>query len=228
MKAIFVTGTDTGIGKTVVTGLLARYLLNRSVNVVTQKWIQTGSDDYPEDIAVHLELMGKQKEDFEKYLPYICPYTFKLPASPHLAAEVENETIDPAKIESSFTKLTENFDTVIVEGLGGVLVPFSRNELVVDIACKLNLPVLIAAQNKLGAINHTLLTIEAVKNRGMDIVGVVFNGMVTDEENKVILEDNPRIIEELTGEKILGTLPWLEDMGLLHKAFEAIGDKIRN
>ena len=225
MRAVFVTGTDTGVGKTVVTGLLARYLLDRGYSAITQKWVQTGSQGFPTDIAEHLKLMGKTREDIESYLPHIVPYTFRLPASPHLAAASEKKRIEAAKIKDSFLRLSNEFDFVVVEGIGGALVPFNSKELVIDIARQLTLPVIIVAENRLGAINHTLLTTEAVRARGMKILGIVFNSQGI-KEDKIILEDNPEIIEALTGEKILGNLPRLKRRRTLRSAFTLIGDSI--
>ncbi len=225
MKAVFVTGTDTDVGKTLVTGLLGRYLLNKGYLAVTQKWIQTGTGNFPTDIAMHLKIMGNKIEDIEEYLPHIAPYTFKLAASPHLVAKMEKKKINPARIKNSFRTLAKKYDFVIVEGLGGVLVPFSRKKLVIDIAKELALPVIIVAKNKLGAINHTLLTIEALRSRRMKILGVIFNGQ-NEKQSRVILRDNPKIVETLTCEKILGCLPWLKDHDLLYKAFVPVGDKI--
>jgi len=224
VKAVFVTGTDTEVGKTVVCGLLGRYLINKGHNVITQKWIQTGSENFSEDIATHLTLMGRQKEDIEKYLPYINPYIFRFPASAHLAATLEKSSIDAAKIKNSFTILSKEFDTVIVEGIGGALVPFNKKDLVIDIAKELDLPVIIVVKNKLGAINHTLLTIEAIRARDMKILGLIFNGH--ENEDKIIANDNPEIIKTLTNERILGNLPLLKEQTLLQKAFRPIGDSI--
>jgi len=227
MNAVFVTGTDTEVGKTVVCGLLGRFLLDAGCNAVTQKWIQTGCNGFPADIDVHLELMGKSRQDLKDFLPDVCPYRFSFPASGHLAAELEGKTIEPAKIKDSFCKLRKNFDFIIAEGIGGVLVPFDRQSLVIDIAKELELPVVIVAANKLGAINHTLLTIEAVKARGLKILGIIFNSRCEKEKtDEIILADNLRIIGTLSGEEILGRLPWSEDLSLLHKAFVPIGEKI--
>jgi dethiobiotin synthetase len=120
VNAVFITGTDTGTGKTIAAGLLARYLLDKGLSVITQKWIQTGSNP-PDDIAVHLEFMNKKQADIKNLLPLIMPYTFKLAASPHLAAEKENTKIAPSKISDSFKTLARDFDFVIVEGVGGLL-----------------------------------------------------------------------------------------------------------
>ncbi len=223
-KAIFVTGTDTGIGKTIVTGLLARFLKEKGKNVITQKWIQTGSSGLTSDIETHLEIMGLSKNDIKKYLPYVSPYIFKAPCSPHLACKSEGKKISAEKIKRSFKILSGEFDFVIIEGVGGALVPFNEKSLVIDIAKELDLAVLVVAGNELGAINHTLLTIEALKNRGMKLLGVIFNN--AKGEDKKILADNPRIIQALSREKVFGVLPWIEEHDKLYKKFIPIGQRI--
>ena len=146
-RAIFITGTDTGIGKTVVSGLLAKYILEKGESVITQKWIQTGSSDMPLDIKTHLKIMGKNKDYIKGHLNDVCPYVFKFSASPHLASKIEGRLISEEKIIKSFKRLSSEFDWVIVEGTGGVLVPFSSKSLIIDLAVKLDLEVLLVAVN---------------------------------------------------------------------------------
>ncbi|NQT07358.1 MAG: dethiobiotin synthase [Candidatus Omnitrophica bacterium] len=203
MKAIFITGTDTGVGKTVFTGLLARYLLERGYNAVTQKWIQTGSKGFPKDIAVHLKLMKRKRSEVRDCMQHITPYKFKFPSSPHLAAQLEKKIIKKDKIKKSFRYLMKRFDFVIVEGIGGALVPINKKEFVIDIAKELKVPVLIVVDNKLGAINQTLLTIEAIRRRRMEITGIIFNNR-SKGTDKRILKDNIRIIKNISGEKVMG------------------------
>ncbi len=223
MKGIFVTGSDTGVGKSVVTGLLAKYLRKKGHKVVTQKWVQTGSR-FSADINLHLRIMGVPKAKIKKYLNHICPYVFKLAASPHLAAKTENKKIKIAKIKKSFKLLSSNFDFVIVEGVGGALVPVDEKNLMIDIARELRLPVVVVAQNKLGAINHILMTIEVLKRRKMKISGILFNNC--RGQNKLILKDNPDIIRKISGQNILGVLPWNKRLDLLYKKFLPIARKI--
>lgn len=219
MKGIFIAGTDTGVGKTIVTGLLARFLSKKGYRVITQKWVCTGSGKFSSDLKVHLALMKKNRKELEEYLQYMSPYVFKPPVSPHLAAELEKTSISAAKIKNSYKFLARNFDYVIVEGTGGCLVPFNRRKLFIDIVKELNLGVVIVSANKLGAINHTLLTIEALKRRNIKIIGVVFNNQVKTGNN-IILKDNPRIIKEISGKvAVLGTLPYLKDKNSLYKRF---------
>lgn len=223
MKGIFVTGTDTGVGKSIVTGFLAKYLREKGCKVVTQKWVQTGSR-FSADINLHLKIMGVSKSLIKEHLDCVCPYIFKLPASPHLAAKAEHKKIKIAKIKKSFKLLSSKFDFVIVEGIGGALVPLNEKHLVIDIAKELGLPVLVVAQNKLGAINHILMTIEVLSKRKMKILGVLFNNC--QGQDKLILKDNPDIIRKITGQNILGVLPWNKRFSLLYKRFLPIAGKI--
>jgi len=219
VKVVFITGTDTNVGKTLITGMLARFLLQKGYQTITQKWIQTGSTL---DIDTHLKLMNVKKQKIKNYLPYISPYSFRFPASPHLAAKLGKNLVNVNKIIKSFRFLQKSFDSVIVEGMGGALVPFNDKSLVIDIAKKLSLPVIIVVDNKLGAINHTLLTIEAIKRRKMKIIGIIFNNCHKNV-SKIILKDNIEIIKKLTGEEILGTLPYTKKRDFLYKNFLPIG-----
>ena len=225
MKGLFITGTDTGVGKTVVTGLLGRFFLDKGCNVITQKWIETGSSGLSSDISLHLSLMNMPKKNIKDYLPYVSSYVFRFASSPHLAARLEKKNIKPDKIKDSFKALSKNFDFVIVEGAGGALVPFNKRKLIIDIAQELGLPVLIVAGNKLGAINHTLLTVEALRKRKMKIIGIVFNNQSTGI-NRTVLENNPQIVKTLTNETVFGMLPRLKNREHLYRTFIPIARKI--
>ncbi len=223
-KAIFITGTDTGVGKTIITGLLARYLLERGSKVVTQKWIQTGSPEFSADIKTHLEIMGKGKAYVGDYLSSVSPYTFRLACSPHLAAQREGKKIDQAKLKNDFRRLSNSFEFVLVEGVGGALVPFSQKRLVIDIVKDLQLPVLLVVGNKLGAINHALLTVEALKKRGLIILGMVFNNF--PRQNQRVLKDNQRIIKSIVKEEVFGALNRQANYKKLYQDFRQIGERI--
>lgn len=225
IKGIFITGTDTGVGKTIATGLLARYLLDKGYSVITQKWIQTGCGrSVSTDIRVHFEIMGRDTGDLKGYEPFVSPYKFKIASSPHLASEIENKRINPGRIIKAFKFLSDKFDFIIVEGIGGALVPFNKKSFVIDIAKELDLPVLVVALNKLGAINHTLLTIEALEKRKLKILGVMFNNL--KKEDKKITYNNPIIIKTFSNERVFGTLPWIENYNALYREFIPIGNKI--
>lgn len=225
MKAVFVTGTDTGVGKTLVAGLLARYLREHGCRAITQKWVQTGIRDDPSDIATHLSLMGAEPEAIQEYEEDVTPYAFDLAASPHLAAAHENTRIDPRRIIASFRKLSEAFDAVVVEGAGGIMVPLNDKTLLVDVVTALALPVVVVAANKLGAINHTLLTVEALQTRNIEVLGIVFNTL-DRQQDETVLRDNPEIVKTFARVPILGQLPWSKDPKTLYSSFEPIAQKI--
>lgn len=223
--ALFITGTDTGAGKTVITGLLGRFLLEKGVNAVTQKWVQTGCTGFSEDIAVHLKLMNMDRSFIEGHINDVAPYIFEFPASPHLAAGLEKKHIDISRIESSFIRLKERFEFVAVEGSGGLMVPLNETTTLIDIINDLDLKVLIVAENRLGGINQTILTVESLQRRNIRVVGIIFN-CSEKGENNLILEDNPRIVKKLTGVNILGVLGHDEDIDRLYETFRPIGEKI--
>lgn len=225
MKGLFVTGTDTGSGKTIISGLLARYLSGKGHNVITQKWIATGCRaGFAEDVRLHCKIMHRKAGELKDYFKLICPYTFKTPSSPHLASKIENRPIRPEKIVNTFRALSRDFDFVIAEGIGGALVPYNEKGLVIDVARRLDLPVLLVAANKLGAINHTLLTIEALRRRKIRILGIIFNNQ--ENEDKLIIKDNPVIIEKLSNCRIFGSLPWVKEYDKLYRKFIPAGERI--
>lgn len=225
MKVIFVAGTDTEVGKTVITGLLGHYLLKKGYRVVTQKWIQTGSVGFSGDIDIHLKFMGKKRNDFQGVLSLMMPYVLKFASSPHLSAHLEKKKINIAKIKKSLKILSEHFDFVIVEGTGGLLVPLNTKILLIDVIKELDLSVLVIAGNKLGVINHTLLSLEALKTRNIHILGIIFNN-ISEDTDRIILKNNPEIVRKLSTEAVLGVLPWVKNPYQLQKKFSHIGRKI--
>ena len=175
MTVYFITGIDTDIGKTYATGLVARFLRQRGVSVITQKITQTGTaGTIADDILLHRRLMGIEPlpEDLDGTT---CPYLFRFPASPHLAAELENAQIDPKYITDCTARLLEKFDIVLLEGAGGINVPIHRNYLIADYVQEHRYPTIVVTSGRLGSINHTLLTLEAMASRNIPVVGLVFN-----------------------------------------------------
>ena len=208
MKTIFIAGTDTGVGKTVVTLLLARYLRESGYSVSATKWAVTGYAGGDRD-----ELGGR------------ALYRFKFPASPHLAARLEKRRINADKIINSTKALSRRFDFVVVEGIGGLMVPLNEKILLIDLIKMLKIPVLLVAANKLGAINHTLLSIGALKAQKINLIGVIFNNLFK-RENPLILNDNPKIVEKFSGIRTLGILPYAKDVFTLQSRFAKIGERI--
>jgi dethiobiotin synthetase len=214
---LFISGTNTDCGKTTVTGLLARYIEDQNHSVVTQKWIQTGADSLALDIDTHYAIMGVDSERFAAYKKAICPYSFPLASSPHLAAEQVNETIDPNRITSAYSALKKAFDYVLVEGSGGVMVPMSRHATMADIQAQCELPTLLVVKNTLGCINHALLSLSYLADQKIPVLGTVFT-RTESEEDSLILDDNPRVVSELSGVRCFGELPFDTDVTRLYQA----------
>lgn len=224
-STLFISGTDTGIGKTLITGLLAHFLQETGLSVITQKWVQTGYSENISDIKEHLLLMKKNPEEFTPYMSLMMPYCFQFPGSPHLAAALEKKTIDLAVIESSLTKLKKHFNSIIIEGSGGLFVPINSQKTYIDLIKLFSLPVILVVGNKLGAINQALLSIDALAHRKIPILGLIFNTQ-SPNESELILNDNPKIIETISEIPILGTLPYSKDINMLSNYFQPIGEKI--
>lgn len=207
MKSVLITGTDTGVGKTIICRHLAAYMQEKGVNVITQKWVQTGYDQ-TDDIKDHMLKplpVWNQIKDIDVLR---APYRLKHPASPHLAATLGGVEVDIKIIEESHTRLCEYFDLVLVEGSGGVLVPLNEKILLADLAARLKMAVVIVVSNKLGCINHTLLTVEALRIREIKILGLIFNRM-NDNGDETILRENIRIISLIAGVPVIGEIPFL-------------------
>ncbi len=209
-QSYFITGTDTDAGKTVVTGLLGRYFKQKGEKVITQKWIQTGDKTFSADILKHHDMMGIKIDDIIEFKDNIMPYVLDFPASPHLAALKEDKTIDPEHIKNAYLKLRNHFDVVLVEGSGGIMVPVTEDILMIDICKDLNIPVILVVGNKLGAINHALLSIEVLRSKNLDLKGLIFNN-ICKETPLEILDDNVRIIKKIAKVEILGKIDHLEN-----------------
>lgn len=179
-RVFFVSGIDTGIGKTVATGAMCRALREAGRDWISVKMVQTGCDGYSEDIDVHREMSGVARfpEDGEGLT---APQIFRFPSSPLLAAKMEGRKVDVRKITEAVNACAAKHETVIVEGAGGLCVPLTEELLSVDVAAREGWELVLVASGRLGAINHTLLSLEAASARGMKIAGVVMNAFPMEE-----------------------------------------------
>jgi len=171
---ICISGIDTDIGKTVATGLMARTLLSKGYSTITRKIVQTGCSGIAEDIKTHRMLMGIDllPEDISGQT---CSYTFTKPCSPHLAAELEQETIDLKRITEATEDLAADYEYVLLEGAGGLLVPLTREVSFLDYLQKQKYSLIIVSSPRLGSINHTLAALELAEGRGIEVIGIVYN-----------------------------------------------------
>jgi dethiobiotin synthetase len=173
-RVYFISGIDTGIGKTVVVGTMCRALQESGRDWISVKMVQTGCDGSSEDLDAHRALagVGRFPEDEEGLT---APQIFKFPASPLLAAALEGRTVDLKRIAASVEACAKRHEIVIVEGAGGLLVPLTEETLTADFVAEQGWPLILVASGRLGAINHILLSMEAAKARGIPFAGIVMN-----------------------------------------------------
>jgi len=182
MATFFVTGIDTNIGKTFATGMAARYLHRQGKNVLTQKLVQTGqSGSISEDILEHRRLMGIEPLP-EDTSTLTCPYSFAYPASPHFAAHLEGHKVDSETLTQATETLQQQCDFLLLEGAGGFLVPLTLDLLMGDYIEQRGYPVILVTSGRLGSINHTLLTMEAIRRRHLSLACLVFNQHPPEDE----------------------------------------------
>ena len=173
-KVLFITGIDTNIGKTFATGLIASALAGQGKRVITQKMIQTGCTDISEDIEMHRKIQGIPFTEEDKS-GLTCPYIFTYPCSPHMAAEKDGRTIDLAIIAEATRKLQEQYEYVLLEGAGGLMVPNDLHSLTIDYVKEQGYPIILVTSGKLGSINHTLLSLYACTQYGVPVRAVAYN-----------------------------------------------------
>ncbi len=199
----FVTATDTNVGKTYFLSLLLKFLVFKGIQPSAMKPIETGCAEkdgtlFPEDGYKIAEALGCPDK-----LNQICPLRFKYPLAPYVCSEIENKQIDIEFIKDKISALKEPF---FIEGAGGLLVPVKENYFMIDLAKDFNLNVILVSPLRLGTINHTLLSIEALQRRDIKISGVILND--NDGIETMATKTNPETLKKFTEVNILGVLPF--------------------
>lgn len=206
-KGLFITATDTGVGKTLVSGAIANILTQKGKKIGVFKPVATGCK----------KIKGKFISEDAEFLAacidnkiptdIITSVKYKIPASPLACEMAESKKVDFEKILATYKQICRSTDFVIVEGIGGVKVPITRNFDVLDFAKALKLPIVLVARAKLGTINHTLLSIDAIRQKGLSLAGIIINGY--DKKTKDFAEKtNAAIIKKLGKVKILAIVPY--------------------
>jgi len=213
-RGLFVTGTDTGVGKTYVTAGIVRQLREAGVRVGACKPVASGAETWPAGLvwgdveALWSALGGEYARE------RICPQRFVAPLAPPMAARAEGRTVDAPLLRSGVEWWREQVEFLLVEGVGGLLAPVSDHELVADLARDLGFPLLIVARRGLGTINHTLLTLEAAQSRGLPVAGVVLNEPVAPDPGDVSANKNAAELARWSGVPILGEVRHATHQGL--------------
>jgi len=223
-KGLFITGTDTGIGKTIVTGGLARLLRRQGITPGVMKPVETGclaakGGPIARD-GRFLKFMAGAEEPLEQ----IVPYRLLAPLAPYAAAAKENVRIQPAKIKRHYKQISGHHPFTLVEGAGGLLVPITRKYFMADLIQTLNLPVLLVCRLGLGTLNHSLLSLDYLKKHHIPVAGIVLNN--AENHRGPANASNPEILKELGSVPVLGTIPYQPDIRPIRSQCRRISDTI--
>jgi dethiobiotin synthetase len=202
--ALFVTGTDTGVGKTVVTAAIASLAVAAGRRTAVYKPAQTGAGD-GDDLGFVQAVVGPTP-----LLRTACAYRLRAPLAPHVAAGLEGVTIDVAALLNLYRDVAVDASVTLVEGAGGLLVPLADRYLMADLARDMGLPLLVVTRPALGTLNHTALTVEAARRRGLEVAGLVICDYPRDPD--VAARTNPALLIEMTAAPLLGALPHIDGL----------------
>ena len=228
-KGLFITGTDTGVGKTLIAGTIARILTTSGRRVGVFKPIASGCRKTRQGlVSEDAEFLAYCANNSQFPLSVVNPVAFETPAAPILCERQESRKVDFEQISLAYKYICENCDAVIVEGIGGIRVPISENVDVLDLAMAFGLAVIIVARPGLGTINHTLLTIDALRSVNLTLAGVVINGYDESRADPVEMTA-PQIIAQCGNTRILAVVPYdptasVKDGIIGERIFDALSD----
>ena len=223
MKSYFVTGTDTGVGKTAITAGIAGSLHKLGINVGIMKPIATG---YPQkagykssDVTILAEAAGiKDPEEL------INPVFLPIPTSPYDATKLLSVPIEMPSILTKFKKLLSLHDVMLIEGIGGVMTPITKNFFVADMIKAMAIETIIVTRATLGTLNHTVMTCKTCKDYDIKVKGLVINNF--DEKGSSAEKSAPTTLYELTGINIIGIIPFIKDLNQIDKMVEMVSKKV--
>jgi len=229
-KGFFITGTDTGVGKTVIAAALIKAVHMLGLRACGMKPIETGC--LKQGFEVQSSTFNVQRSEFEdqneslipadgmflrtiagteESIDLITPVRFENPLAPLPASEIEGMPVDIEKIREAFSFLSRNYDAVVVEGIGGLLVPIGGDYFVLDLARDFGLPLIVVSKPGLGTINHTMLTVNCALKEGLIVAGIIVNYSHTPEGN-IAENTNPEVIKRISPAPLIGVFPYLPDL----------------
>lgn len=237
-KGIFITGTDTGVGKTVVSAAIIRTLMKNGIRTGAMKPLETGCLNNEGRLLPPDGIFLREAACMEESIDLVAPVCFELPLAPAVASELEKKPVELDRIMAAYEQLSGRYDFMIVEGVGGLMVPIapplcpllakggirggdtSNSSIithckspyfVIDLIKDLELPVVVVARASLGTINHTLLTVEYALREGIKVLGVIINHSVPPDSSAAE-KTNPEVLREICPVPVIGVLPYIKDV----------------
>ncbi len=218
-RTLCIVGTDTDVGKTFIAGLLLHYLQEKARRPGYVKLVSCGGE-MPPDCWDCQQSSGLSDEQVQAL------YHFDLAASPHLAAEHQGTEVEVDALIQGVTQAEASCDSLVLEGVGGLLVPLRRDLLLGDFLASQQLPLIVVARSGLGTLNHTLLTIEVAKQRHISIIGIIFSDEQLYDDNDLLVQDNMHTIAQLTGVTVLGRMRRCQTTAEARECFMPVGAEV--
>ena len=210
-KGFFITGTDTGVGKTIITGALILGLRLLGIKACGMKPVETGCLREGDVLVPSDGMFIKTIAHMEESVHLVSPCCFEKPLAPLTASQIEGTTVDIEKIRKAYAQLRVIYDAVVVEGIGGLMVPVRQDYFVLDLAKDFGLPVIVVSKPGLGTINHTMLTVTHAIKEGLDVAGVIINYSLPPE-NTPAEKTNPDVLKKVSPVPLIGIFPYLKDL----------------
>lgn len=233
-RGFFITGTDTGVGKTVIAAAIIKVIHAQGISVCGMKPVETGCSRIGDTLYPSDGMFLKKAAGMEETINHITPYCFETPVAPSLASEMEGRPVSIDGILEKFHGLLQRYRAAVVEGVGGILVPIKKDYFVIDLARELKLPLIVVIRPSLGTLNHTLLTVNYALREGLAVSGIVIN--FTRPSDATVAENtNPLILRQLSPVPVIGVFPYLgnlenhtiERAALKYLNSEIISDQLR-
>ena len=215
-RGFFITGTDTGVGKTIITAALIKAAKFLGLSACGMKPIETGclksKFKVKEEVLIPSDGMFlREIAGMNDHIDLVTPIRFQNPLAPFPASEIEGITVDIDKINKAFLKLSKKYNAIFVEGIGGLLVPIKKDYSVLDLARDFGLPIIVVSRPDLGTINHTMLTINYAIKEGLPVAGIIINHS-QPSKSSLAEETNPEVIKQLSTVPLLGIFPYLKEL----------------
>lgn len=218
-KGFFITGTDTGVGKTILAGAVIKALNFLGYGAGAMKPIESGCGREGDVLIPYDGFFLKQMAHMDDPITHITPCCLESPLAPLAAAEIDMTDINIAGLKKAFHRLSKKYETVVVEGIGGLMVPIKKDYFLLRLAWEFGLPLIVVAKPGLGTINHIMLTVNYALREGVKVAGIIIN-YSQPPENSLAEKTNPRLLNQISPVPVLGTFPYLKniDTDVIEKA----------
>ena len=208
-KGFFVTGTDTGVGKTIMAGALLKAMIFLGAKPCAMKPLESGCGKEGDVLVPYDGMFLKQMAHVDEPLHLITPCCFENPLAPLAASEEEMTDADLMAVRKTYTKLSQKYDSIVVEGIGGIMVPIRKDYFVSNLAAEFELPLVVVTRPGLGTINHTMLTVHYALREGLKVAGVIIN-YSRSPEHSMAEKTNPVVLAKICPVPIIGIFPYLK------------------